>query len=279
MTMTKADPTPVSPRLIPVALAAILVCGTWAAAQSAPDKRTEKQPIPSLEQLLARALAGHPQIVAARSKVRLAEAELKLTRFQVAREQIALWNDWSKQTKVFEIANSLFQQQAGPAAPAIEAQAKVAALEAEIRQVLADSTVDSSTKLAPASRPPVLRIPEGPIAEQIRTALAKPVMADFVEEPVTGVVDYLKEELGIEIQIDKRRLEDLNIGPDEPVTITISPAPFVAVIQAIEDLYPEFRFVVREYGILLTTVDLESISAIDFWFETAAESENVQPKR
>ena len=67
------------------------------------------------------------------------------------------------------------------------------------------------------------------------------------------------------------------------VTVTCDSVPFVALIQLLEDLCPEVRFVVREYGIFVTTkgspVDLESISAVDFWFETADEAEKVQPMR
>ena len=289
MKIAKADLTPVSPRIIPVAFAGMLICGNWAAAQTdlyggaaQPTKPTaaaapDKQPIPSLEQLLARTLAAHPEIVAARSKVQLAEAELKLTRFQVAREQIALWNNWSWATHVFEEADELYQRKIAPAAPAIEAQAKLAALESEIRQVLADSAEGSSGRIEPASRSAVRRVPRGPIAETIQQALAQPVTLDFVDEPIGGAVDFLKEELAMGgMFVDDACTNTM-------VTVTCGSAPFVALIQLLEDLYPELRFVVREYGIFVTTkgspVDLESISAVDFWLETAAESEKVQPKR
>ena len=289
MKIAKADLTPISPRLIPVALAGMLTFGNWAAAQTdlygraaQPSKptasaATDKQPIPSLEQLLARTLAAHPEIVAARSKVQLAEAELKLTRFQVAREQITLWNNWSGATQVFKEADDLYRRKTAPAGPAIEAQAKVAALESEIRQVLADSSGDFTGKLAPASRSAVRRVPTGPIAEEIREVLAKPVVLDFIEEPLQGVIDYFKEEADMgKMVVD---------GPCEEyeVTLSLPKVPLVAAMQAIEDFWPDIRFVVREYGIFVTTkgspVDLESISAVDFWLETAAESEKVQPKR
>jgi hypothetical protein len=288
MTITKADLTPISLRLFPVALAVVLISGNWAAAQfgagvkvappagPARAAAADKQPIPSLEQLLARTLAAHPQIVAARSKVRLAEAELKLTRFQVAREQIALWNNWSRETQAFELANSLHRTGVGPAEPAIEAQSKVAALESEIRQVLADSTEDSAGKLAPTSRSAVRRVPRGPIVEKILQALERPVQLDFIDTPLQGVIDYFKEELRSEMIVEYA-------CRDIPITVIVEADHFVAAIQVIEDLNPEVRFVVREYGIFVTTkgspVDLESISAIDFWLETAAESEEVQPKR
>ena len=274
MTIERADLTPVFPRLVPVALAGILIYGNWAVAQTAPNKNAavpagptaaaaaDKQPIPSLEKLLARTLAAHPEIVAARSKVQLAEAELKLTRFQVAREQIALWNNWSRATQVFEEADSLYRSKVAPAGPAIEAQAKLAALESEIRQVLADSTEDSVGKPTSTSHSPVRHVPRGPMAEKIREVLPKPTTLDFIDEPIAGAVDFLKEEVAMGwMFVD-------NACTNTMVTATCESVPFVALIQLLEDLYPEVRFVVREYGIFVTTkgspVDLESISAVDF---------------
>ncbi len=304
MTIAKVDLAALTPRLIPVALTGMLICGSWAVAQDPfgepvqpasvapaaraaaakqPTKPTapataDKQPIPSLEQLLARTLTGHPRIVAARSKVQLAEAELKMTRFEVAREQIELWNNWSWATHVFEEADALYRSKAAPAGPAIEAQAKLAALEAEIRQLLADSAESPSGTVATEPRSPVHRIPQGPMAEKIREALAKPVELDFLEEPLAYVVDYFKDRVTM-----GEMLVDIECGQENVVTLSLPEVPLVAAIQAIEDACPEVRFVVREYGIFVTTkgspVDLESISAVDFWLETAGKTEKVQPKR
>ncbi len=300
MRIAKADLNPLSARMIPVALTGMLICGSWGVAQdpfgdpaqparAAPASRVAvakqparptgravatKQAIPSLEDLLARTLTGHPQIVAARSKVQLAEAELKLTRFEVAREQIELWNTWSYARQVSDRTSAAYEQGAGPAGPAIEAQSKLALVEAELRQVLADSAEDPGGKLSPVSRSAVRRVPTGPIAEQTREVLAMPVEIDFIDEPLKSVIDYFKDVFESEMIVD-------NACREIAISATFRAPRFVAGIQAIEDLYPEVRFVVREYGIFVTTkgspADLESISAIDFWFETAGESERELP--
>jgi hypothetical protein len=149
-------------------------------------------------------------------------------------------------------------------------------VEAELRQILADSAEDFSGKLAPAARSAVRHVPTGPMAEKTREVLAGPFTLDFIEEPLQGVIDYLKESTESEMLVD-------SACRDIRITATLEADRFVAGIQAIEDLYPEVRFVVREYGIFVTTkgspVDLESISAVDFWLETAGESEKALPKR
>ena len=55
-------------------------------------------------------------------------------------------------------------------------------------------------------------------AARIRKALDEPTSIEFVEAPLTDVVDYLKDLHNIEIQIDTKALEDASIGGDTPVT-------------------------------------------------------------
>ena len=58
-------------------------------------------------------------------------------------------------------------------------------------------------------------------AARIRKALDQPTSVEFVEAPLTDVVDYLKDLHNIEIQIDTKSLEDASIGPDTPVTTNL----------------------------------------------------------
>ena len=57
--------------------------------------------------------------------------------------------------------------------------------------------------------------------EANQEALASPIQLDFSEAPLQDVIDYLKTTKEIEIQIDKRVLEDVNVTSDTPVTINV----------------------------------------------------------
>jgi len=56
---------------------------------------------------------------------------------------------------------------------------------------------------------------------RIEAALASPTEICFVEAPLQEVLDSLKEQHHIEIQIDTKALEDAGIGTDSPVTIDL----------------------------------------------------------
>jgi hypothetical protein len=56
---------------------------------------------------------------------------------------------------------------------------------------------------------------------KIRHQLAQPTIMEFIETPLAQVVDFLKDLHGIEIQLDKKSLEEAGIGTDTPITITV----------------------------------------------------------
>lgn len=58
-----------------------------------------------------------------------------------------------------------------------------------------------------------------PAEAKIREALAETTTFDFVNEPLTGVIDYLKDLHGIEIVLDRRALENENYDLEVPVTL------------------------------------------------------------
>ncbi len=62
----------------------------------------------------------------------------------------------------------------------------------------------------------------GKAVEAIERALAGAVPLDFKETPLSDVVDYLKDYCGIEIQIDKKALDDVGVGTDTPITLTVN---------------------------------------------------------
>ena len=57
----------------------------------------------------------------------------------------------------------------------------------------------------------------GPSDERIKQALNSPTEMEFVDTPLTDVIDYLKDYHQIEIQLDKKALEEASIALDTPV--------------------------------------------------------------
>ncbi len=58
----------------------------------------------------------------------------------------------------------------------------------------------------------------GPAEKRILDALKSPTTLEFIETPMQDVVDYLKDLHGIEIQIDKKALDDIGLPTDMPIT-------------------------------------------------------------
>lgn len=57
-----------------------------------------------------------------------------------------------------------------------------------------------------------------PAEERIRAALRDATVMEFVETPLSDVVDYLKDYHKIEIQLDTKALEDVGAGSDTGIT-------------------------------------------------------------
>ena len=83
--------------------------------------------------------------------------------------------------------------------------------------IAADSTAKSATPILADSA----GMPTGAAELAILKALAEPTTLDFIDEPLQGVMDYFSKQHEIEIVIDIRALEDVNIGTDEPITVQI----------------------------------------------------------
>ena len=74
--------------------------------------------------------------------------------------------------------------------------------------------------------------PRPSLAEQkILAALASQSGVNFVDQPLSDVVDFLKEKHQIEIQLDAKALTDEGIGSDTPVTRTIEGISLESLLQ------------------------------------------------
>ena len=58
----------------------------------------------------------------------------------------------------------------------------------------------------------------GPAEKKIDAALKSPTQLEFVDTPLTDVIDYLKDYHQIEIQLDKKAMDEAGIGTDVTVT-------------------------------------------------------------
>jgi hypothetical protein len=224
----------------------------------------------SLDQLLATAMENHPDIVAAKAKVALAEAELNATRLQVARELIALWGNRDSQHLAVEMATE--QNKRLSALPPNTADNET---KSRVAQNLKDATIKLeqaeaeikflSEKAIPAAKeeeeeskepPKELQQPQGPIVDELSKEFrTKTIICEFVDTPLSQVIDYMKNNLNYPIYLDTRTLSEAGTTSDTPITMDMKKTPLPAVLQAMQDQNQGWMFVIRDYGILLTTID------------------------
>ena len=114
-----------------------------------------------------------------------------------------------------------------------------------------------------AARGRHLKTPAGPISDRIRIALDKPVKLGVKDAKVTfeQALDVFKKEAGLDVpvRVDAKISAIVSLGEELPVG---------AWLQLFADGTPNSRFLVREYGLLVTNTSLnppDAISVFDFW--------------
>ena len=73
--------------------------------------------------------------------------------------------------------------------------------------------------------------------------------------PLVEVTDFLSEKTGIKFSVQRQVLEDADMSADQPISLSTDEVPLRAALQAFQDTYPQLQFVLRDYGVLLTTKD------------------------
>ena len=92
---------------------------------------------------------------------------------------------------------------------------------------------------------------------RIEEALASATQLDFNEAPLQDVIDYLKTAKEIEIQIDKRVLEDVNVTSDTPVTINVKGIRLESALRLmLRNMQPELTYMIKNEVLLITTPDI-----------------------
>jgi len=95
----------------------------------------------------------------------------------------------------------------------------------------------------------------------LHAALGDTTELDFKKTSLDEVVKYISELHGIPIQINKNAFQTYKdqypSGKDFPeITFKISNVSLGAALQAITDLNPQVKFIVRDYGLLVTNVNV-----------------------
>jgi Outer membrane efflux protein len=237
--------------------------------------------LPSQDQALARALENHPDIVAAKAKVSLAEAELYGKRIEVSRQVLELYGMLKKLELQAEVSKAALTRskaeferlkvvvengvadQSTKYKVAAEVQTAEAELvhavsqreqaEKELRLLIGSASPAADAKSPDTATAVARQVPLGPIVEKMKVAEAKPIKLEFSEMPLVEITSFLTTSTGIAFSLQVQALEGAGLRSDDPITLNTSEVPLHAALQAFEDAYPEMQFVLRDYGVLLTT--------------------------
>jgi hypothetical protein len=259
-------------------------------AVDTPARKTTETVAPKLEDLLVRALKDNPDIRVAEAKLREAEAELNRTRLQVTQKVVTFhYALQSQQTLVKENEAQLARMQNLARSGVVQhselelaqqtlirAKAKVAAIEAEMPYLIGKQP---ATAEGPADvrksyhqlywtfldNEGASQAVQGTAADKLRKSLDTTIAIDVAGGAALGDVLALLEEKvpGVTFRIlaAKDGAVSVNLRLKQEV-------PLGAVLQALEDSVPGLRFVVRDYGILVTAEDRVPSGAMDvqyFW--------------
>lgn len=290
--------------------------GRGTGGQPAP-KAAKPQPR-SLEELLSQAMKNNPDIRVAEAKLREAEAELNRTRLQVIQKVVTHQHDVDAIKKtVAEAENRLkavqklhergavsIEEVRAAELTAMRYKSELAKAEAELpyllgkappgaeeaRQLFAPLFLDvtdvrpqdhlrARQEAAEALLHFSVRRHEirGTMADRIRVALDKSVTLDYKDKSSLQILEDL---LGKAEGVPHRIIVKID---DTPNTLQFKdPLPLGAALQAFQDLagFHQVRFVVRDYGILVTTEQNVPHGAIllhDFWKSKAPAEKSGPP--
>ncbi len=263
----------------------ILICLTaWAmsaAMFASPPHVFADEPLPNQEQAIERALENHPDIVAAKAKVALAEAELYGKRMEVSRQILGLYGN----LKALDAQTAALKEALGQKRDEFERAEKATArldqstkdkyvadiqatqaqlvqaigqreqAEKELRLLIGKAQPAAETKSAVNPATAVREAPHGPIVDQVKDALQRTISMEFTDIPVKDVAAFLTDREHVSFTVQRPALTFLGFDTDFPISVQTKDVSLRAAIQAIEDAHPDLQFVLRDYGILITTKD------------------------
>lgn len=233
------------------------------------------------EQALARALENHPEIIAAKAKLALAQAELYGKRMEVSRQVLGLYGSlrtldaqvgaakaaMTLSKAEFDRINKAAASGAVDQATQDKVAAALQAAEGTLVQAIGQrEQAEKELRLLIGARPPAneptsqneptlpaRQTPQGPIVADWKTAAQKPITVEFVDTPLEEVLNFLSDKTGIKFSLQRPVLEEHGLEPSMPISLNTNEVPLRAALQGFEDAYRDFKFVLRDYGVLLTT--------------------------
>jgi hypothetical protein len=249
----------------------IKLCIVLALSAVCPARADEA--LPSQDQALARALENHPDIVAAKAKVALAEAELYGKRIEVSRQVLGLYGNLKRLESQVDVAKAALDRSKLSAekggVPAVAVQTAEAELmhainhrgqmEKELRLLIGTASPAAAAIPRQKSTGVPRQAPQGPIIEQIKVAKDKPIKLEFVDTPMEEVMAYLTSTTGLMFSLQLPVLEDSGFSAGDPISLQTNEVPLHAALQAFEDAYPGMQFILRDYGVLLTTKEYAKV--------------------
>jgi hypothetical protein len=255
--------------LLGVAVIALLAIGA--------NRLSAEEPLPSQDEAIARAVENHPDIVAAKAKLALAESELNGKRMEVSRQVLQAYSSLQNSEALTSAIKAKLDavhrefdalKNAGAQVSATEVEQARAALQAqeaalvqamlqreqtgkELR-LLIGTTPTAATNAGSPSKAATRQVPQGPTVDKIRWALLNNLTSvDVADQPLSEWCQYITDKYQFPIQLhpDLKQTKD---PATTPIGVTLRNVPLPAVFQAIEDVNNgKIQFVVRDYGILL----------------------------
>lgn len=105
---------------------------------------------------------------------------------------------------------------------------------------------------------------------KIEEALASRIQLDFTDAPLQDVIDYLKDYYRIEIQLDRRVLEEVNVTSETPVTVNVKGICLRSALRLVlRNMEPELTYVIKNEVLLITTPDIASEELVTKLYDVA----------
>jgi hypothetical protein len=248
--------------LFPLAYAAAQGQNQASPSGDKPDSQSANQPLPNLDTAIREALDKNPDILVAKAKVQEAEAVLYQTQLNVAQQVLSLRakaeNDLHRASEARKKADakSISTEELRDALEATQSS------RAQFDYALGRALYEWTLKGRELNRPiagaegarSVRSAPHGPEADAIQKALSRKASLDLKQVPFKDMVNKLADLSGVNFVVDTSGLDTCGISVDQPTDLLIKDASLCAMLQALDDSMPDLRFVVRDYGILVTTV-------------------------
>jgi hypothetical protein len=237
--------------------------------------------LPNQDQALALALENHPNIVAAKAKLALAEAELYGKRMEVSRQVLGLYGGMkmldaqvAAAKAALNLSSAEFDRMTVAAASGAldqstkdKVEAAVQAAEATLVQAIGQrEQAEKELRLLIGATPqakerashneatrPARQTPQSHIVADWKTTAEGPITLSFVDTPLDDVLSFLSDAAGMKFSVQRPALEESGLDPTIPISLSTNEVPLRAALQGFEDAYPDLQFVLRDYGVLLTT--------------------------